>query len=108
MCKTFYDLFADESNEQELFHAIAAVATLLLQIGEVGKQFRFGDDVQNVSNYSSSFDSYWTITFEQLLASMLTESSLVNYFERQNDLTPAVARFRSRRLLRQTSSSPSV
>ena len=39
LCKTLYDLFADEPNEQKLFHSIATVATLLLQIGEVGKQF---------------------------------------------------------------------
>lgn len=106
LCKTFYDFFADEPNEQELFHAIAAVATLLLQIGEVGKQFRCGEDLPIECSCSSFLDSNWTITFEQLLASMLTEHALVNYFEQQVDLTPAIARFRSRRLLRQTSSSP--
>ncbi|XP_070566267.1 TBC1 domain family member 9-like isoform X3 [Ptychodera flava] len=37
--KTLYDMFGDNENEQELYRAIAAVGTLLLEIGEVGKQF---------------------------------------------------------------------
>ncbi|KAJ8299441.1 hypothetical protein KUTeg_023501 [Tegillarca granosa] len=37
--KTLYDLFSDNSKEQELYHSIAAVGTLLLEIGEVGKRF---------------------------------------------------------------------
>jgi len=39
MCKTLYDLFTSEPNEQALYHSIATVATLLLRIGEVGKRF---------------------------------------------------------------------
>ncbi|XP_072120207.1 TBC1 domain family member 9B-like isoform X1 [Mobula birostris] len=39
MCKTLYNMFSEDPAESELYHAIATVATLLLQIGEVGKQF---------------------------------------------------------------------
>jgi len=104
MCKTLYELFTDEDNEQQLFHSIATVATLLLQLGEVGKQFRSGDSLPVIS--TSQMDSSWFITFEQLLASVLTESALVNYFEQLIDLTQTIERFRSRRLLRHMSSSP--
>ncbi|KHN73372.1 TBC1 domain family member 9B [Toxocara canis] len=35
--KTFYDLLDRDSNEQQLFHALAVVGTLLLQLGETHK-----------------------------------------------------------------------
>ena len=135
LCKTLYDLFADEQNEQQLFHSIATVATLLLQIGEVGKQFSglsvsgsmppqpphecaaslAGDSaVGNPDSLdldrssASSLDHDWSITFEQFLASMLTEQPLINYFESHVDMMPLIERFQNRRLQRQTSASPPV
>ena len=39
LCKTLYNMFSDQHQEQHLYHSIATVATLLLQIGEVGKSF---------------------------------------------------------------------
>lgn len=39
LCKTFYNMFSEDPVEQELYHAIATVASLLLRIGEVGKKF---------------------------------------------------------------------
>ncbi|XP_058139263.1 TBC1 domain family member 9B isoform X2 [Dasypus novemcinctus] len=39
LCKTLYNMFSEDALEQELYHAIATVASLLLQIGEVGKKF---------------------------------------------------------------------
>ncbi|XP_021032339.1 TBC1 domain family member 9B isoform X1 [Mus caroli] len=39
LCKTFYNMFSEDPMEQDLYHAIATVASLLLQIGEVGKKF---------------------------------------------------------------------
>ncbi|XP_041441997.1 TBC1 domain family member 9B isoform X2 [Xenopus laevis] len=39
LCKTFYNMFSEDPLEQELYHAIATVASLLLRIGEVGKKF---------------------------------------------------------------------
>ncbi|XP_008048617.1 TBC1 domain family member 9B isoform X2 [Carlito syrichta] len=39
LCKTLYNMFGEDALEQELYHAIATVASLLLRIGEVGKKF---------------------------------------------------------------------
>ncbi|XP_039736169.1 TBC1 domain family member 9B isoform X2 [Pteropus medius] len=39
LCKTLYNVFSEDPLEQELYHAIAAVASLLLRIGELGKRF---------------------------------------------------------------------
>ncbi|XP_078509668.1 TBC1 domain family member 9B isoform X2 [Lissotriton helveticus] len=39
LCKTLYNMFSEVPQEQELYHAIATVASLLLRIGEVGKKF---------------------------------------------------------------------
>uniref|UniRef100_UPI0035902CD9 TBC1 domain family member 9-like isoform X2 n=1 Tax=Myxine glutinosa TaxID=7769 RepID=UPI0035902CD9 len=38
LCKTLYNLFGQEQNEQELYRAIAVVANLLLRIGEAGQR----------------------------------------------------------------------
>jgi len=135
LCKTLYDLFADEPNEQQLFHSIATVATLLLQIGEVGKQFaglsvsdsslpakpvecsaspvadaKIGepDSLELSRSSGSSVDHDWSITFEQFLASMLIEQPLISYFENQMDVISATERFRNRRLQRQASASSPV
>ncbi|XP_064417431.1 TBC1 domain family member 9 [Latimeria chalumnae] len=39
LCKTMYNMFSEDPNEQELYHATATVTSLLLEIGEVGKLF---------------------------------------------------------------------
>ncbi|KAM6150903.1 TBC1 domain family member 9B isoform 2-T2 [Erethizon dorsatum] len=39
LCKTLYNMFSEDAREQDLYHAIATVASLLLRIGEVGKKF---------------------------------------------------------------------
>lgn len=180
MCKTLYDMFLNEPNEQQLYHAIATVATLLLQIGEVGKRFSRSDNLassvfptcqdlgsvsfvecqnevkkledgcntvnpsdfqnddskimkectgqgeagetvaavvretgrnalhvstdQTISADNPKVDLDWSISFEQFLASMLTEPELVAYFDSQFDLIPAIDQFRNRRLHRHSSS----
>ncbi|KAK7137552.1 hypothetical protein R3I94_013262 [Phoxinus phoxinus] len=169
MCKTLYNMFSEDPMEQELYHGIATVASLLLRIGEVGKKFSnnggkkaeastadalqperedssgeggsgqslvskalaeaqletppptaSGSDEEakddtSVSSYSvvsagslqcediaddtvliggdgadrrrgSAPDADWSITFEQVLASFLTETSLVDYFEKKHDI----------------------
>ncbi|XP_028656413.2 TBC1 domain family member 8 [Erpetoichthys calabaricus] len=113
-CKTLYSMFHEDPNENDLCQAIATVTTLLLQIGEVGQRVRSlgsysevsagtsesGDmavgpslleddslfvDRKNSQSLSLS-DAEWTVTFEQILASLLTEQSLVNFFEKPLDL----------------------
>ncbi len=217
LCKTLYDLFTESPEEQELYHSIATVATLLLKIGDVGKRFylrqaglpslgSFDDssplqlspqhgasqieagasaceetstptgasgepgtaehsgaeqastsnespeseqdnvnqtdntggaapsetspDVSSRKTQSGSGeeandktspspskesgscdrspshlpDSDWSITFEQFLASILTESALVSYFERQVDIQAAIQKYRNRRLIERQNS----
>lgn len=222
MWKTLYDMFGGEPNEQELYHAIATVGTLLLEIGEVGKKFYLQKEEPLGSSYDSASDlasfvqgkvsemkddsvssesktdsSYemvehsnrvseeggdaqaelvarklaelelpgdyleadgdkadqgdqpagkdvcetqdasedtspaeamasfpreglrtvsasssskldvdWSISFEQFLASMLTESALVKYFEQRVDLHDAIDKTRRRRLLMRQQSAP--
>lgn len=224
MWKTLYDMFGGESKEQELYHSIATVGTLLLEIGEVGKRFYLhreellssssleastesasessslaqstipeikeddafvetkteqGSEVseiinktadgareavvdnvstklkdldlenesgknqitvvsenlkqtsdqstvdnvtvasastvasgsvhrgeRTISTTSSKVDVDWSISFEQFLASMLTESALVRYFEKSIDLQEAVDKTRHRRLLMRQQSAP--
>ncbi|KAM4749662.1 LOW QUALITY PROTEIN: TBC1 domain family member 9B [Rhinophrynus dorsalis] len=214
LCKTFYNMFSEDPVEQELYHAIATVASLLLRIGEVGKKFsnpplrnakdgkanmtressseeeeqsshvenkqqsvveqqdqcvgstpvpcntqtlltqkltedRGGADENSpptqptsddetkddtsVSSYSmvsagslqcediaddtvlvgcdagnsapkygSTIDTEWSITFEQILASLLTEAVLVTYFEKKVDI---VQKIKQKKVERQISSS---
>ncbi|CAC5359252.1 TBC1D8_9 [Mytilus coruscus] len=180
--KTLYDMFHDHPHEQQLYHSIATVGTLLLEIGEVGKRFylksvsessqgegsvsvsevdsvaayvknvtidsspsknsgssetkdsaeksncnddsssamsgensnvtqqdsgiseQSADSLQSSTSDSSSQphskpDSDWSISFEQFIASMLTEQPLVEYFEKIIDITEDIAKMRNRRLL---------
>ncbi|KAM8733743.1 TBC1 domain family member 9B isoform 1-T1 [Acanthopagrus schlegelii] len=180
LCKTLYNMFSEEPLEQQLYHSIATVASLLLRIGEVGKKFNNGSkrsdsaaaqaqppdpqreesdesqvcqaladaqlepaapqtseeetkDNTSVSSYSvvssgslqcediaddtvligggeqrrgSVLDVDWSITFEQVLASLLTEPPLVDYFERKRDIQIKMATCKAQRAVeRQTSST---
>ncbi|KAK2144685.1 hypothetical protein LSH36_737g04030 [Paralvinella palmiformis] len=165
LCKSLYDMCMDHPNEQQLYHSIAMLATLLLQIGDVGKQFYLkssqseclslgeaklgtaadelatslptevtmsADDgsepgsaqssptatpssgnSQSLSRASSSssssasrklLDTEWAVTFEQFLASFLTEIPLVNHLERKTMLSENIEKFRNRRLYSRSSS----
>ncbi|MEQ2195945.1 hypothetical protein XENOCAPTIV_020884, partial [Xenoophorus captivus] len=181
LCKTLYNMFSEEPSEQELYHAIATVASLLLRIGEVGKRFGNGNkksetqaqppahqgeegpgegtsaeaqvcraladaqlepptqqtsdeetkDDTSVSSYSvvssgslqcediaddtvlvsgeqrrgSALDADWSITFEQVLASLLTEPALVEYFERKMDIQAKIAACKAQRAVERQISS---
>lgn len=191
LCKTLYNMFSEEPLEQQLYHSIATVASLLLRIGEVGKKFNNGTkktetasvqapppaqtppftlqreegpgeagseesqmcraladaqlepavlqtsdeetkDDTSVSSYSvvssgslqcediaedtvliggeqrrgSTLDADWSITFEQVLASLLTEPPLVDYFERKVDIQTKMAACKAQRAVdRQISST---
>ncbi|KAM6448467.1 TBC1 domain family member 8 isoform 5-T5 [Liasis olivaceus] len=110
-CKTLYSMFHEDPEENELYQAIATVTTLLLQIGEVGQRSSssgsddFSDDFQTEASTSdqdlvftdavkiskntpSPVTGDWIVSFEQILASLLTEQSLVNFFEKSLELKP--------------------
>ncbi|XP_068929132.1 TBC1 domain family member 8 isoform X3 [Petaurus breviceps papuanus] len=115
-CKTLYSMFHEDPEENDLYQAIATVTTLLLQIGEVGQRSSSSgscsdecmDDVQTEASASTSdqdsvfadmgkipqrysqalsmTEGDWTVSLEHILASLLTEQSLVNFFEKPLDI----------------------
>ncbi|MBN3322911.1 TBCD9 protein, partial [Atractosteus spatula] len=182
LCKTLYNMFSEDPNEQDLYHATATVTSLLLEIGEVGKLFcspAGGEDNRDIKDsamdqakgdslfqqngqgdpflsedsspkdigmssamlisddetkddtsmssysvlstgshemeeklqcediaddtvlvrsnhgnslpHSTSIDKDWAITFEQFLASVLTEQALVIYFEKPVEIVARIS-----------------
>uniref|UniRef100_A0AAQ4Q4Z9 TBC1 domain family member 9B n=1 Tax=Gasterosteus aculeatus aculeatus TaxID=481459 RepID=A0AAQ4Q4Z9_GASAC len=106
LCKTLYNMFSEEPLEQELYHSIATVASLLLRIGEVGKRFNNNNGGGRKADNPAAQDVDWSITFEQVLASLLTEPPLVDYFEKKRDFKNKMAACKAQRAVeRQTSST---
>ncbi|XP_063161026.1 TBC1 domain family member 8 isoform X2 [Candoia aspera] len=122
-CKTLYSMFHEDPEENQLYQAIATVTTLLLQIGEVGQSSSssdgisddfqteastsdqdlvFTDTVKISKNAPSPVTGDWIVSFEQILASLLTEQSLVNFFEKSLELKP---RLENAKLMQCTSKS---
>ncbi|KAM9320021.1 TBC1 domain family member 8 [Gastrophryne carolinensis] len=116
-CKMLYSLFHEDPEENALYQAIATVTTLLLQIGEVGQRSisissgSASDEFVDSESGASSSDqdcvfsesagtpsqaapslplteADWLVSFEHILASLLTEQSLVNFFEKPLELKP--------------------
>lgn len=109
-------MFHEDPEENDLYQAIATVTTLLLQIGEVGQRSislgsgsdDFTEDLQpeaSASDQDAVFtdtvkaphkdsqpspvtEGDWSVSFEHILASLLTEQSLVNFFEKPLELKP--------------------
>lgn len=109
-CKTLYSMFHEDPEENELYQAIATVTTLLLQIGEVGQRssssgscsqecseelqasapspeqdsvfVETGKPPQDPRAFPQAGEGDWTVSLEHILASLLTEQSLVNFFEK--------------------------
>ncbi|XP_067842324.1 TBC1 domain family member 8 isoform X2 [Heptranchias perlo] len=124
-CKTLYSMFREDPEENNLYQAIATVTTLLLQIGEVGQRIRSSGSMSELPSTSSEESKVltptdaadavfgevdvspknnppaepgeddWNVSFEQILASLLTEQCLVNFFEKlvtiKSKLLPAKA-----------------
>ncbi|KAM4803657.1 TBC1 domain family member 8 isoform X1 [Urocitellus parryii] len=113
-CKTLYSMFHEDPEENDLYQAIATVTTLLLQIGEVGQRSSSsgscsqecaedlqasapsleqdsvfvdpGKMPQDSQAFPESAEGDWTVSLEHILASLLTEQSLVNFFEKPLDI----------------------
>lgn len=77
-CKTLCGLFHGDPEENELFQAIAKVTSLVLQIGEATTRSAGPPD----QGAAGPADSEWTISLAQILASVLTEQTLVNFLEK--------------------------
>lgn len=102
-------MFHEDPEENDLYQAIATVTTLLLQIGEVGQRnsssgscsqeceelqasapspeqdsvfAETGKTPQDPRAFPEAVEGDWTVSLEHILASLLTEQSLVNFFEK--------------------------
>ncbi|KAI2647991.1 TBC1 domain family member 8 [Labeo rohita] len=82
--KTLYSMFQGDPDEAELFQAIGMVTSLVLQIGEARHRDRPPPEGESES------DDGWSASFEQILASLLTEQVLVNFLERPVDLSAKI------------------
>lgn len=95
-CKTLCSMFHGVPGENELFQAIAVVTSLVLQIGEARhKAAEAKESDQSASaaegGSESAGETEWTVSFEQILASLLTEQVLVNFMESPIDLGEKIA-----------------
>ncbi|CAI9597690.1 unnamed protein product, partial [Staurois parvus] len=104
---TLYNLFHGDPDEELLYRAIAAVTSLLLRMEEVGRKLQnttspvktpspetstspkcTTQDNESPQNLDSTIsqplkeNTEWSFAFEQILASLLNEPSLVRFFEK--------------------------
>lgn len=87
-------MFHGVPSENELFQAIAVVTSLVLQIGEArhkGTEPQEPDRTASASGGVSETETDWTVSFEQILASLLTEQVLVTFLETPVDLGEKIA-----------------
>ncbi|XP_072542784.1 TBC1 domain family member 8 [Salminus brasiliensis] len=103
-CKTLCSMFHGDCAENELFQAIAMVTSLVLQIGEArnkerrpsGAEQKEGESPDQAAPSASEAEGDWTVRFEQILASLLTEQALVNFLERPVDLGAKISSAKER------------
>lgn len=93
-CKSLYSMFHNDREESDLFQAIAKVTSLVLQIGEAG-HCSPGTPGQGACR-SAEAESEWTVSYAQIVASLLTEQALVNFFEKPLDLSATLAEAREK------------
>ncbi|XP_034242050.1 TBC1 domain family member 9 [Thrips palmi] len=127
--KTLHDIFLTEPEDQETFHSIATIGTLLLQLGNVGKRFladrdgscdslasacastadsselKIEDPNGNINNEAkassgNAVDPEWVITKQQFLASALTGIPISNYFGKRTNISEEIAKIQKRRFER--------
>lgn len=105
-------MFHGDPEENDLFQAIATVTSLVLQIGEAGhrghrlgseevtgsqEEVRGGEPAQVAAGDAegdgggATAESEWTVSYAQILASLLTEQALVNFFEKPVDLSAQIS-----------------
>lgn len=97
-CKSLYSMFHSDPVEGDLFQAIAKVTSLVLQIGEASHRSTGVSDQDGAKGTcpSQAADGEWTVSYAQILASLLTEQALVNFFEKPQHLCAKVAEAREK------------
>lgn len=108
--KTLYSLFHGDAEEESLYRAVASVTSLLLRMEEVGRRLQGPppptDTAAAHREHTAVPDTAsdmlpapcapetvvqpqeveWSFSFEQILASLLNEPVVVNFFEKPVDI----------------------
>jgi hypothetical protein len=133
--KTLYDIFSGQPNEQQIYHSIASVGTVLLKLGELSSSQTEmpslegnGDESEESSSITESskrdesesdssdknqresyvnFEQNWFITFEQFHAALHMEQPLIDLFEKKYDWYTVLAKLKNWRLEKSISLSAS-
>ncbi|KAI4813624.1 hypothetical protein KUCAC02_002858 [Chaenocephalus aceratus] len=111
--KTLYNIFHGDPEEEPLYRAVAHVTSLLLRMEEVGRRLQEPSSPPTStqpaaaaaaeppteeasstlersdtcsSTNSQEAETDWSFSFEQVLASLLNEPTIVSFFERPVDL----------------------
>ncbi|XP_061818121.1 TBC1 domain family member 8B isoform X2 [Nerophis lumbriciformis] len=108
--KTLYNIFHGDPEEESLYRAVAHVTSLLLRMEEVGRRLQepkslaspskpAGDAPPTAESSDTSSpqeaaprlaETEWSFSFEQVLASLLNEPTIVSFFDRHVDIQSKV------------------
>ncbi|XP_014285199.1 TBC1 domain family member 9B isoform X1 [Halyomorpha halys] len=113
--RSLYDMLQDHLDNEDMYHSIASVGTLLLKLGEVGKKFYAARDESLESlvlaaeqwnekskivrdhNGNPGGEAEWSIAVEQFLATALTGQPIVEFFSQRIELSSLLASMRKTR-----------
>ncbi|XP_061752579.1 TBC1 domain family member 8B-like isoform X2 [Nerophis ophidion] len=108
--KTLYNIFHGDPEEESLYRAVAHVTSLLLRMEEVGRRLQESNSPASPSKPAGEApptaessdtsspqeaapgpaETDWSFSFEQVLASLLNEPTIVSFFDRHVDIQSKV------------------
>uniref|UniRef100_A0A4W4F7U3 TBC1 domain family member 8B n=1 Tax=Electrophorus electricus TaxID=8005 RepID=A0A4W4F7U3_ELEEL len=105
LSKTLYSVFHGDEEEEHLYCAVARVTSLLLRMEEVGRKLQENSLEQSPAPTSHTPETCtptesedWSFSFEQILASLLNEPTVVRFFEQTVDADTLIEYARSAQL----------